>query len=97
MAAAETRQTTVMIRTAKLLDFTRNGDHYTFKIRAQDGDFYQAIQELKTALPLSERWFDPELKVWTVKRTEANRAALQEIFANGAGVILAVESQLTMF
>jgi len=86
-----------MIPTAKLIDFSKSSNGYTFRIRAQDGDFYQAIQELKTAIPLSERWFDPENKTWTVKRTEANRAALQEIFANGAGVILAVESQLTMF
>jgi len=86
-----------MIPTAKLRDFTRNGDHYTFKIRAKDGHFYEALQELKRAIPLDERWFDPELKLWTVKRTEANRAALQEIFTNGAAVILAVESQLTMF
>lgn len=86
-----------MIPTAKLRDFTKNADGYTFRIRARDGHFYEALQELKRAIPLEERWFDPELKLWTVKRTEANREALQEIFTNGAAVILAVESQLTMF
>ena len=86
-----------MIPTARLLDFTKNGDHYTFRIRAKDGDFYAALEELKRAIPLAERWFDPEEKTWTVRRTEANREAPREIFVNGAVVILAVESQLSLF
>ncbi len=36
-------------------------------------------------------------KCWTVACTEANREALSAIFTNGESVILAVESQLTLF
>ena len=86
-----------MIETAKLRDFTKTPDGYTFRIRAKDGHFYEALQELKRTIPLTERWFDPESKTWTVKRTEANCEALRAIFTNGAAVILAVESQLTLF
>ena len=86
-----------MIPTAKLRDFTKNADGYTFRIRAQDGHFYEALQELKQAIPLDERWFDPELKLWTVVRTEANREALSAIFTNGDHVITMVEAQLSLF
>ena len=86
-----------MIETAKLRDFTKMPDGYMFRIRAKDGHFYEALSALKRAIPLNERWFDPELKVWTVKRTPENQEALRAIFTNGAAVILAVESQLRMF
>ena len=86
-----------MIPTAKLLDFTRNGDHYTFRIGAKDDHFYQALTVFKWAIPLADRWFDPELKLWTVKCTEANQEALRAIFTNGAAVITMVEAQLTLF
>ena len=36
-----------MIETAKLLDFTKSAAGHTFKMRAPDGSFYQAIQGFK--------------------------------------------------
>ena len=80
---------------AKLLDFRKNGDWYTFRITAQGDDFARAIEELKRAVPLVHRRYDPETKAWSVAVQYAPELA--RIFTNGASCVQLVESQLRLF
>jgi len=86
-----------MIPTAMLLDFNKNGEYYTFRVRAKDQNFHKTIRTLKETVPFTDRWFDAEAKIWNVKRTPENEAALREIFTNGDQVITMAEAKLTLF
>lgn len=81
--------------TARLIDFRRDGDWYTFRITARGDDFFQAIEELKQTVPSVHRRYDPETKTWSVATRYARELA--RIFANGASCIRLVESQLKLF
>jgi hypothetical protein len=86
-----------MIPTSKLLDFNKNGGYYTFRVTAKDQNLPKTILALKEAVPFTDRWFDAEARIWNVKRTPQNEAALREIFTNADQAITMAEAQLTLF
>jgi hypothetical protein len=82
-----------------LIDFHRtpDGEWYEFGVKASaQGDFSAAIAALKT-IPLANRGFDDETKLWTVRISPEAEQLLTETFANGQAVVETVKSQLSLF
>ena len=69
------------------------GDDY----EERSGDFWDALEEFKEAIPGRQRVWDEDEKLWTVKVTRAVKEALFDIFANAVGAFEDAERQLSLW
>jgi hypothetical protein len=85
------------IETARLLDFHKTDDGwYRFTWRADGEDFARALAALKT-MRITDRQFDPDSKIWSLRIGPGSDRLLCEVFANGVQVVSAVKAQLRLF
>ena len=73
---------------AILRDFDADEESFTFNFTADGDEWWRALDFLKDGIPANERSWNPDDKLWTVKRTQANEDELRQIFANGECCIL---------
>ena len=82
---------------AVMQDFREQDGYYVFRWKARGEEFYQRLRELKALIPLEQRRFDSETKLWSVEVTDQNERTLKLLFENGESCIETTKSQLKLF